>query len=145
MLPEALATAAAGLFAGAALLVTVAENPARSLLPPEHALAQFRASYRRAAALQAPLALLALAAGVTAWWRGAGSSFLAGGLLVGAAVPFTLLAIRPTNDRLLGKRGDLPDREVPDLLHRWGRLHALRTLLGLGGFLACLAGWLVAA
>jgi hypothetical protein len=56
----ALATVATGLFAGAALYVTLVEHPARLACGTAIAVAQFRPRHRRGAALQAPLAVLAL-------------------------------------------------------------------------------------
>jgi anthrone oxygenase-like protein len=53
---------------------------------------------------------------------------LVAGLLLGAVVPFTLLVIRPTNERLLDPTLDPGSAEAAALLHRWARLHALRRL-----------------
>jgi hypothetical protein len=136
-----IATLAAGLFAGAALYVSLVEHPARVSLGPRAAVHEFRPSYRRGAAMQAPLSALGAAAGIARWATGGSVVWLAGGLALGALVPFTLLVIRPTNARLLA---DTPDVSVPDvaaLLTRWGRLHAVRTVVSLAvfaGFLALL-------
>ena len=48
-----------------------------------------------------------------------------------AVVPFTLLVIRPTNERLLSPDRDLGSPETLHLLEQWGRLHAVRSVLGL--------------
>jgi anthrone oxygenase-like protein len=71
----------------------------------------------------------AIAAFVSGSWEWA----LAGGC-VGAAVPITLVMIAPVNERLTSQSGRLSDAEAVTLLTRWGRLHALRTGLGLAGF-----------
>jgi hypothetical protein len=47
----------------------------------------------------------------------------------GAAIPLTLIAIMPTNRELLATR--VPDTRTRTLLIRWGRLHLIRTALGL--------------
>lgn len=78
----------------------------------------------------AALALLCPFAGIAAALRSDDWGYAGGGLIVGANVPFTLLAIMPTNRRLLGAGGSLPDPEARALLVRWGRLHAVRVLLG---------------
>jgi hypothetical protein len=52
-----------------------------------------------------------------------------GGVLVGVAVPFTLLAVMPTTRRLLAS-GLIDDRDALALLRRWGRLHWIRSALG---------------
>lgn len=130
------ATIAAGLFAGAALYVTVVEHPARLECGQALAVAQFGPSYRRAAAMQGGLVLVGLLASVLAWALGASAGWLVWGLLLGAMIPFTLLAVRPTNRRLLDPGLDPESREAADLLLRWGRLHVVRTLVGVLVFVA---------
>jgi hypothetical protein len=49
------------------------------------------------------------------------------------AVPVTLVVILPTNKRLLSQRA-LGDRDASLLLRRWGRLHLIRTTVGVAGF-----------
>jgi len=49
-------------------------------------------------------------------------------LLIGMVVPFTLIVIKPTNDRLLAAGRDLASADTRALLERWGRLHAVRSL-----------------
>jgi len=44
-------------------------------------------------------------------------------------VPFTLIVIKPTNDKLLAAGRDLASADTRGLLERWGRLHAVRSLL----------------
>jgi hypothetical protein len=77
--------------------------------------------------MQAPLAIVGFVAGVGVWFLGGGLLWLIAGLLIGAVVPFTLIVIMPTNQRLLGP-GFNPT-ETPELLERWGRLHGIRTVL----------------
>lgn len=98
---ELLATLAAGLFAGAAVYINVVEHPARMSLGPAAALAEWRPSYQRATFMQAPLAIVGLMAAVGAWATDGGSSWLVGGLLLGAVVPFTLVVTAPTIKQLL--------------------------------------------
>jgi hypothetical protein len=133
LLLEFVAALAAGLFAGAALYINVAEHPARMVLETRIAALQWAPSYRRATWLQAPLALLSLLCGVAAWLLGGGWGWLVAAVLVGAVVPVTFLVIMPTNQRLLAPDRDLSSSETRDLLVRWGRLHAVRTLLSLAG------------
>ena len=138
---EWLATLSAGLFAGAALYVSLVEHPARVGLGPRAAVDEFRPSYRRGAALQAPLGVLGGAAGIARWATGGCAAWLVGGLALGALVPFTLVVIVPTNTRLLDPRLDAVSSEATTLLRRWGRLHAVRTVVSLGvfaGFVALL-------
>ena len=67
MLVTLFAMVTAALFAGAALYVSLAEHPARMRLDDSGAVAQWKASYGRAAPMQAGLALLSLALGLWAW------------------------------------------------------------------------------
>ena len=133
---------ACAIFAGAALYVTLVEHPARMQCETRIAATQWAPSYRRGALMQAPLAIIVLLGGVAAWWMGAPICWLIAGPSVGAAVPFTLLAIMPTNHRLQEPGRDLGSAETRMLLQRWGRLHAVRTLLGMIA-LVLLTWWLV--
>ena len=127
---------AAGLFAGAAVYVTAVEHPARVECGQALAVREFGPSYRRAAVMQGSLAVAGLLAGIVAWYQGAGVGWLVGGLLLGALVPFTLIVIMPTNRRLLDPRLDSDSDEARELLSRWGRLHAVRTVLSVAVFVA---------
>jgi hypothetical protein len=136
----AIATAAAGLFAGAALYVSLVEHPARVACGPLMAVAQFRLSYPRGAALQAPLAVVGGLAGAAAWLAGAAAVWLGAAVLLGLAVPYTLVAIMPTNRRLLDRRLEPDTPEAERLLRRWGHLHLVRTVLGLAALALMLRG-----
>ena len=122
-----LATLSAALFCGAAIYINVAEQPSRTSLDSQSAAAQWAASYKRATWMQAPLAILGFVAGVSVWLLGGGLVWLIAGLLIGTVVPFTLIVIMPTNQRLLGR--GLNPTQTPELLERWGRLHGIRTVL----------------
>lgn len=128
---QVIATLSAALFAGAALYINVVEHPARMGLETRLAAAQWAPSYKRATWMQAPLALASLAAGVAAWWVGGRVAWLVSGLLMGAVVLFTFIAIMPTNSRLLEQQRDLGSVETRALLVRWNTLHAVRTCLSL--------------
>lgn len=138
---EVIATLATALFAGAALYINVAENPARMTLETASAAKQWAPSYRRATWMQAPLALLGFAAGVSTWLLGGSIGWLVAALLIGAVVPFTFIGIMPTNHKLLAPERDLRSSETRELLEKWARLHALRTALGL--LAAVLCAWLL--
>jgi hypothetical protein len=130
---EFLATLFAGIFAGAALYVTFAEHPARLSCDTRTAVSEWAPSYKRATVMQAPLAILSLASGVLAWLLGAGTTWLYAAIMIGLVVPFTLIVIMPTNQRLLENR-DLASDQTRLLLVRWGILHAVRTWLSLTAF-----------
>ncbi len=119
-----------GLFAGAALYVTLVEHPARLRCGTALAIAEFGPSYRRGAVMQASLAAVGCLVGVADWARGHGVLPLAAGLLMAAVIAFTLVVILPTNKRLLDPALDSGSAEAATLLARWGRLHGVRTVLG---------------
>ena len=111
MLLDLVALLAVGLFAAAALYVTLVEHPAR----------------RQCGAALAAMGGLAR---VADWSRGHGAFPLAAGLLMVALIAFTLIVILPTNTRLLDPALDPGSAEAAALLARWGRLHAVRSGLG---------------
>jgi Domain of unknown function (DUF1772) len=128
---EFLATLSTAIFAGAALYVNIVEHPARMSLDTATAAAEWAPSYRRGTWMQAPLALLGFLTGITAWWLGAGMQWAIGALCIGSVVPFTFIAIMPTNHKLLAPDRDLGSAETRALLGLWARLHAVRTALSL--------------
>ncbi len=134
MILEALATVAAGIFAGAALYISLVEHPARMECGTNLAATVFAPSYRRAALMQASLAGVGLVAAVAAWLRGGDVWWLVAGLILGSVIPFTFLAIMSTNKQLLAPGLEKASAEAATLLRRWGRLHAVRTALGLIAF-----------
>ena len=125
---EFLATFCCGLFFGAALYVSLVQHPAAQETGVDFAARFFGPMYRRAAVMQATLALIGFLAGSAAWWNAAGGLWLAAALLLVCSVPFTLLIIKPVNDVLLA--GNRPIEERRALLLRWGRLHWMRTIAG---------------
>jgi len=132
------ATACAGLFAGGALYVSLVEHPARMSCGPAAAIAEFGPSYRRSSRLQSSLATLCFITAVSAAFSGAGHGVFIAAILMVAVVPFTLLIIMPTNERLQSPTLNPAGPEATALLTRWGRLHAVRTVLGLASFLVLL-------
>jgi hypothetical protein len=128
MILELIATLCTGLFAGAAIYISLVEHPARLQCGLALAVAEFGPSYRRAAVMQASLVVVGCIAAVAARALGSAVVVLIAGLLLGAVVPFTLIVILPTNKRLLDPTLDPGSAEAARLLARWGRLHALRSL-----------------
>lgn len=131
MLVDVAPLLATGLFAGAAVYVSLVEHPARVAGGTALAVAEFCASYRRGAVMQASLAALAAAAGIGDRARGHGALPLPAGLVMVFLIAFTLAVILPTNKRLTDPARDVGAAEAAALLVRRGRLHAVRTAAGL--------------
>jgi hypothetical protein len=134
MLLELAATLCSGLFTGASIYINLVEHPARMQCGSALAVTEFAPSYKRAAVMQAALAAVGFVCAVMAWFCGSPLSWLMGGILLGAVIPFTLLVIFPTNKQLLDPGLDKSSPLAEQLLVRWGRLHAVRSLLSLASF-----------
>ncbi|CAD8072603.1 unnamed protein product [Paramecium primaurelia] len=136
-----LGTAFAGLFSGASIYINVVEHPARLSCGADVAYNQWVPSYKRAAKWQASLAFLGGLVGIINYAKYQNKLTLKAGLLLASVIPFTLIAIMPTNKILL-EQTNLEDDSKIALLKQWGKLHAVRTvasLISFGIFLYALA------
>ena len=130
MLIGLLALVVAAIFTGAAVYINVAEQPARLLLDDAAMLSEWKPSYKRGFAMQAPLAIIGCIFGLIAWWQTREFGFLVGAVLMIANWPWTLLGIMPTNNALMAvEPGSATPRERA-LVIKWGGLHAVRSTLG---------------
>ncbi|HXP04269.1 MAG TPA: DUF1772 domain-containing protein [Stellaceae bacterium] len=125
-----LALISAAGFAGAALYVNVAEQPARLALDDRALLSEWKLSYKRGFAMQAPLAVVGCVFGLIAWWQAGELGFLAGAILMIANWPWTLLIIMPTNNALMATDPAGSTPQTRGLILKWGTLHAVRSVLG---------------
>jgi hypothetical protein len=130
MMTGQLALMTAAVFAGAALYINVAEQPARLGLDHRSLLMEWQPAYRRGTAMQAPLAILGFLLGIASWWQTGHAGWMLGALLMIANWPVTYFAIMPTNDRLMALQPGMAGPESRALIERWGARHAVRTALG---------------
>jgi hypothetical protein len=126
---EFVAVLSCSLFTGASIYINLVEHPARMHCGVELAATEFAPSYRRATVMQATCAAVGLLSSLAAWLVGATFFWLIAGVLLGLVIPFTLIVILPTNKRLLNPALDKGSLEAERLLVRWGRLHAVRSVL----------------
>jgi Domain of unknown function (DUF1772) len=131
MLAGPVALALAGAFAGAAYYVNEAEQPARMALSDGSLLAQWKRSYARAVTMQAGLAALSGVFGLVVWWDTDDWRWLLAAILILVNWPYTLIVIKPINDQLNAVADKDAGAGSRALIEKWGRLHAVRTALGI--------------
>ena len=136
MLIEHLAIIVAALFAGAAIYVNVAEQPARLALPDAAMLTQWQQQLRRTP----PRCKRAWRCSAASWGLlpfGSSGAWLwvLGALVLLSAWPFTLIVIKPTNDALNATQSVAASAETRRLVERWGSLHAGRSAIGIAATL----------
>jgi len=138
MVAGQLALIVAAVFAGAALYVNIVEQPARLILDDHALIQEWKPSYKRGFAMQAPLAILGFLFGLLAWWQVGGWLWLLGAILMIANWPYTLLGIMPTNNQLMATEPAAAGSDTRKLIQTWAELHAVRTALGFAAVLAFL-------
>jgi Anthrone oxygenase len=143
MLAGQLALTIAAVFTGAAFYVGFAEQPARLALDNAALLTEWKPSYKRGFAMQAPLAIIGFLLGVLAWLQSGDWQWLVGALLLVANWPYTMAIIMPTNNTLMATDTAQADARSRALIEKWASLHAGRTTLGLLATLAFLWASLV--
>ncbi|MGX9147424.1 DUF1772 domain-containing protein [Mesorhizobium sp. 128a] len=137
MLVGLLALTVAAAFAGAAI---VAEQPARLGLDDKALLREWQPSYKRGAAMQASIAVVACVLGLVAWWQTGGFAFLVGAFLIILPWPWTLMVMMPTNKVLEAMDASADNPQARALIVKWGTMHLVRAGLGVLATLAYLWG-----
>ncbi len=131
----------AGVFFGIAVYMSLVQHPAMISTGIDFAGRFFGPMYLKAAPIQVLLAFLGSFAGLFQWLLGSGIWWLFGAILLVSVIPYTLIMIKPINDKLLA--GELETEQTEQLLNRWARLHWLRSIAsGIAFMLFLLASYL---
>jgi hypothetical protein len=130
MLAGLTALTLAAAFTGAAIYILVAEQPARLHLDDRSLIAEWQASYKRAAPMQASLAAVSFILGLIAWWQSGALAFALGAALVILPWPWTLAIMMPTNNALTAMKPSDAGSPARTLVLKWGNLHMARAVLG---------------
>lgn len=138
MLTGLLALSTASAFAAAACYINIAEQPARLRRDDRNLLAQWKPSYARGFVLQGSLAVISGVFGGAAAWQSQDWRWSVGAVLILSNWPYTMLGIMPTNKRLNAIAPDAADETSRALIETWGRLHGVRSALGVAATLAYL-------
>jgi hypothetical protein len=88
--------------------------------------------------MQASLVAASGILGLLAAWTSQNWRWIVGAVLMLANVPYTLIGIMPTNHKLKAIPASDAGQKSRALLMLWGKLHAIRTLLGVSAALAYL-------
>jgi Domain of unknown function (DUF1772) len=135
---QQLALVTAAIFTGAAIYINIAEQPARLQLEPAALLGQWKPSYARGLVMQSSLVIVSGALGVLVYFGTWDWRWLLGAVLILANWPYTLGVVFPVNKRLEATPLGSANAETRGLVDTWGKLHSVRSVLGVGATLVYL-------
>lgn len=138
------AVASAAAFTGVGFHLTLVDGPIAEQAGAAHGVQHFRGMYPLVKNYQISLALLSGVSSAVASVLSTGVSryfFAAGALLTPLVIPYTLLALFPTNARLFElNMKELDEKDSLALLKKWGLLNLGRPLLASAAVLSISIG-----
>ena len=127
MILQIIALFSCGTFFGAALYISIAQNPALLEAGVTAGEQFFPPMYKRAAPMQVILALAGFISAMIVWYQSMNAFWLFGALLLFSVIPITLIFIKPVNDVLLSAGNNPDSADTERLLKTWGTKHWWRT------------------
>jgi hypothetical protein len=121
----------AAFFSGAAVFISLIEQPARLLLDHRALLVEWQNTYPPAMRMQGGIAIAAGLAAAFAAWSSGDWRWLLGAALMLANWPYTLIALMPINHALTALAPEAASGSSRALIEQWGTLHGVRSGLGL--------------
>jgi uncharacterized membrane protein len=131
MIVGQLALVISAVFSGAAAYLIFCEQPARLALDDRALLIEWKPSYKRGFAMQAPLAVIGCLFGLWAWWQSAEWLWLIGAVVLILNWPYTLIVMLPTNNALFATDPAQADANTRTEIIKWGHMHFVRMFLGI--------------
>lgn len=122
--------ASTGLFAGFTLAVTLVASPLIDISPKKRDI--WAKLYGNGSRIAIPLTLITAISGGSLYYKTSNPRILALTLIGAFPIPFTALAMRPTNMAIENSSNN--DPKVNDLVNTWNKLHNVRTLVSLVSF-----------
>ena len=119
------------LFAGFATYCSVVEVPAMLECGTVAAANHWNNMFKRAAKYQSILQLIGASSAMGAYYLGKDNKYLYSGALVLTIPVYTLLGMMTTNYKLMDPENDKSSRETQNLLEKWAKLHAVRSIIGI--------------
>jgi hypothetical protein len=124
-----IAKLSATLFAANSLFINTIQHPARMSQSTTFAVTDFRLTFKRIAAQQSTLSLVGLVSGMISYYYQPSYQLLIPAIMMGAMIPYTLLLIFPINSELMNLKLEKEALRANYLLHRWLKLHTIRTFV----------------
>jgi hypothetical protein len=141
MRPGLFAFAAACTFLGAALYITIVEQPARMSLPPGAMVAEWGPSHRRGVVMLSAIAFLAALLAYVDYAASRDARLLAGGTVMLASWLYAFFVVVPVDVMIVALPAERARAAARELMREWGLLEWGQTVIAAA---ACiLLGWVI--
>jgi hypothetical protein len=142
MRPGLFAFASACTFLGAALYITIVEQPARMSLSPGAMVEEWGPSHRRGFVMLSAIALLAALLAYVDYAASRDARLLAGGTVMLASWLYTFFVVVPVDVMIVALPAERTRAAARELMREWGLLEWGQTAIAAA---ACiLLGWVIA-